>query len=137
MGWTGIEIRLQLLLDTHTFIWLAVNPTRLSARAATLIQDPRNMLYLSLSSIWEMQLKLQTGKLHFNLPLPQLVADHQQTNGIRLLPLAPTHIYALDQLPFHHKDPFDRLLIAQALIEQLPLLSADTIFTAYPIQLLW
>jgi PIN domain nuclease of toxin-antitoxin system len=84
-----------------------------------------------------MQLKIQFGKLHFELPLSQLIEDQEKINGLRLLPIEPTHIYALSQLPYHHKDPFDRLLVAQALTENLPMVSVDPAFAAYPVQIIW
>jgi PIN domain nuclease of toxin-antitoxin system len=92
---------------------------------------------LSIASLWEMQLKTQLGKLHFNLPLSQLIEDQQRVNGLQLLPIEPDHIYALGQLPYHHKDPFDRLLIAQALTENLPMVSADPVFKDYSVQIIW
>ena len=84
-----------------------------------------------------MQIKIQTGKLSFQRPLAQLVAEQQQLNGLQLLPIRPAHIYALDQLPPHYKDPFDRLLIAQAFHENLPLVSVVSVFAAYPEQIIW
>lgn len=128
---------MKLLLDTHIFIWWAIQRGKLSATALTACEDFGNELYLSLASLWEMQIKLQTGKLSLQRPLAQLVAEQQQLNGLQLLPVKPAHIYALDQLPLHHKDPFDRLLIAQALHENLPLVSVDTAFAAYPVQVIW
>lgn len=128
---------MQFLLDTHSFLWLDNAPARLSERVALLIQDPRNTLYLSLASLWEMQIKLSTGKLQLRLPLSQVVTEQQQINHIQLLSLQPAHIYALAQLHTHHKDPFDRLLIAQALHENLPLVSVDSVFAAYPVQVIW
>lgn len=128
---------MQFLLDTHTFIWLDIAPARLSARVASLVQDPRNTLFLSLGSLWEMQIKVQLGKLQLRLPLSQVVAEQQQINRLQLLPLKPAHIYTLDQLPLHHKDPFDRLLIAQAIYENLPLMSVDNVFSAYSVQVIW
>jgi PIN domain nuclease of toxin-antitoxin system len=101
------------------------------------LQNPQNEPVLSLVSLWEIQLKLQIGKLHLNQPLDFVVAEQQRVNGLQLLPLAAEHIYGLSQLPFHHKDPFDRLLIAQAIYETLPLMSVDNVFSAYPIKLLW
>jgi PIN domain nuclease of toxin-antitoxin system len=128
---------MKLLLDTHTFIWWTIQKARLSANALAVMQNPQNELLLSIASLWEMQLKIQLGKLHFNLPLPQLIEDQQRINGLRLLPIDPNHIYTLDQLPFHHKDPFDRLLVAQAIDESLPLLTADPALAAYPVQIIW
>ena len=128
---------MQFILDTHTFIWLDLAPARLSARVAALIQDPRNTLFLSLVSLWEMQIKVQLGKLHLRLPLSQVVAEQQQINRLQLLPFKPAHIYTLDQLPLHHKDPFDRLLLAQAVTESMPLLSRDPLFSAYVVPVIW
>ncbi len=84
-----------------------------------------------------MQIKLQTGKLILHLPLPELVKSQQQNNDIQILPIDVSHIYALDSLPNHHRDPFDRILIAQAIVENIPLLSIDAVFDAYPIQRMW
>jgi PIN domain nuclease of toxin-antitoxin system len=84
-----------------------------------------------------MQIKLQIGKLTLNLPLPQLIENQCQTNGLQLLSIETSHIYALNNLPPHHKDPFDRILIAQAIVEQIAILSIDEIFDNYPIQRLW
>jgi PIN domain nuclease of toxin-antitoxin system len=128
---------MKLLLDTHTFIWWTISVARLSSQALSLLQDRQNALFLSLASLWEMQLKIQLGKLHFNSPLSQIVEEQQRINGLKLLSIAPEHIYALDQLPFHHKDPFDRLLIAQAMTETIPVVSADAAFAAYPAQIIW
>lgn len=128
---------MNLLLDTHAFIWLAGDPTKLSASASAALQDTSNTLFFSVASIWEMQIKLQLGKLALPRPLPELVANQQQVNGLQLLPIEPTHIYALDTLPSHHKDPFDRLLVAQTSIEQLTLVTTDSVFKAYGVPLLW
>ena len=127
---------MKLLLDTHTFIWWAIQKARLSAAALAAMQNTQNQLMLSIASLWEMQLKTQLGKLHFNLPLSQLIEDQQRINGLQLLPIEPDHIYALSQLPYHHKDPFDRLLIAQTLTENLPMVSADLEFKAYSVQII-
>lgn len=128
---------MRLLLDTHTFIWWAIRKERLSPTAIGLCEDRNNDLFLSMVSLWEMQLKTQLGKLQFKLPLNELIEAQQRINGLQLLPIEPQHIYALSQLPFHHKDPFDRLLVAQAITEKLPLISADPTLSAYPAQILW
>ncbi|MCI0336415.1 MAG: type II toxin-antitoxin system VapC family toxin [Acidobacteria bacterium] len=128
---------MKLLLDTHTFIWWTIQKASLSALALAVMQDPQNQLLLSIASLWEMQLKMQLGKLHFNLPLSQLIEDQQRINGLRLLPIEPVHIYALSQLPSHHKDPFDRLLITQAITENFLLVSADPAFAAYSVRIIW
>ncbi|MFB2896456.1 type II toxin-antitoxin system VapC family toxin [Aerosakkonemataceae cyanobacterium BLCC-F50] len=128
---------MNLLLDTHVFIWLSLTPERLSERVTDLLMDETNLWFLSLVSVWEMQIKRQLGKLSLNLPLPELIASQQQTNSLQLLPIELNHIFTLENLPQFHRDPFDRLLIAQAITEQIPLLSIDTIFDHYPVQRLW
>mgnify|MGYP000541817322 CR=1 FL=1 len=128
---------MNLLLDTHVFIWLSLAPEQLSEPVTDLLMDEKNLWFLSLASVWEMQIKRQLGKLSLNLPLPELIASQQQTNGLQLLPIELNHIFTLENLPQFHRDPFDRLLIAQAITEQIPLLSIDTVFDHYPVQRLW
>ena len=128
---------MRFLLDTHTFIWADDNPETLSARATALIQDKENILLLSYASVWEMQIKLQLGKLAFSIPLSQKIQNQQQKNDLALLRIELEHIFALDRLPNHHRDPFDRLLIAQAITERLPILSHDPIFAQYPVRVVW
>jgi len=127
----------RLLLDTHTFLWWDSAPDRLSATILALCRDPSVLLFLSLVSLWEIQIKSSLGKLPLALPLVKIVRDQQTQHGLQILPITPDHIYALDRLPLHHKDPFDRLLIAQALTEGLPLASADSLFSPYPVPVIW
>ena len=127
----------RLLLDTHTFIWLDLEPTKLSVDCRNLLLDRNNYLLLSLASIWEMQIKYQLGKLKLRLPLPDLIQEQRQVNNIQLLPIELNHIWTLDRLENHHRDPFDRLLIAQAIAEDLPILSDDGLFDLYPVERLW
>jgi len=127
----------KLLLDTHTFIWWDSDPARLSAMALALCSDPANELILSVTSLWEMQIKCQLGKLSLRLPLIDIVAHQQATNGVNVLPILPADVFALDGLPAAHKDPFDRLLVAQANREGAILVSADAIFTSYPVRTAW
>jgi PIN domain nuclease of toxin-antitoxin system len=126
----------KLLLDTHIFIWLVTEPESLSPRARTLCEDPENELLLSFASIWEMQIKHQLGKLAFAMPLADLIAVQRVGNRIALLPIALAHILALAELPLLHKDPFDRLLIAQANMEGITLLTADSALPAYQVRLI-
>jgi PIN domain nuclease of toxin-antitoxin system len=102
-----------------------------------LCQERTNTLLLSVASIWEMQIKLQLGKLKLNLPLTELLTSQQQTNHIEVLPITLIHILALENLPNQHKDPFDRLLIAQANVEEAVLVSCDQVFAKYPVNLAW
>jgi PIN domain nuclease of toxin-antitoxin system len=128
---------MNLLLDTHTFIWWDDNNQRLSSAAQDALTDPDHTVYLSLVSIWEMQIKVQLGRLDFNLSIAQKVAGQRQQNGLLILPLREAHIYALSELADHHRDPFDRLLIAQARHEGLTLVTADANVRAYDVQTLW
>ncbi len=128
---------MKFLLDTHAFIWWDSDPLRLTHQVLNMCQDPENLLLLSVASVWEMQIKLQFGRLKLTLPLAELVAGQQQTNKIVILNVKLEHILALDKLPPHHKDPFDRLLIAQANIEEAVLVSKDQIFKEYPVQTVW
>jgi PIN domain nuclease of toxin-antitoxin system len=125
------------LLDTHTFIWWAVEPERLPEHVLATLQIGDSSVFLSIVSIWEMQIKVQIGKLQLPRPLPELIFEQQTRNHIELLTIEPAHIYALEYLPFHHNDPFDRLLVAQALISQFTLISRDPQLSSYPITLFW
>jgi PIN domain nuclease of toxin-antitoxin system len=127
----------KLLLDTHTFIWWDSEPDRLSPQALALCQDRRNILLLSVVSVWEMQIKLQLGKLRLALPLKEIIETQQQTNNIEILPVTLAHVLALENLPVHHKDPFDRLLVAQAMVEGAALVSGDPNIARYAVQIVW
>ena len=102
---------MRLPLDTHVFIWWADDPERLSPAALAALEDEANELLLSVASVWEMQIKIQLGKLKLSVPLKELIKNQQETNNLTVSPVALPHVLALDALPFHHKDPFDRLLI--------------------------
>jgi len=128
---------MKLLLDTHTFIWWDSDPLKLTPQVLNMCQDPENILLVSVASVWEMQIKLQFGRLKLTLPIAELVLGQQETNKIEILSIKLEHILALEKLPPHHKDPFDRLLIAQANIEEAVLVSKDQVFKEYPVQTVW
>jgi PIN domain nuclease of toxin-antitoxin system len=128
---------MKYLLDTHTFIWFDNDPGKLSVKIAALCSDKTNQLLLSIASVWEMQIKLQIGKLTLPAPLENLVRDQQATNGIQLLPIDLSHILELAFLADHHKDPFDRLLIAQSRIEQATLITDDPQIAKYAVNVVW
>ncbi len=127
---------MRLLLDTQIFIWWASEPTKLSAQALTLCQDQTNTLVLSVASVWEMQIKSQLGKLELDRPLAEIVESQQLINHVELLPVQFAHVLALQHLLPHHKDPFDRLIVAQALAENMPVLSVDPVFSLYHVTVL-
>ena len=128
---------MNILLDTHTFIWWDSQISRLSQKALNLCKDQENTLIISVASVWEMQIKHQRGKLTLHLPLRDILETQQHTNALEVLPIEVPHVLALDQLPMHHRDPFDRLLIAQANAEQLIVLSCDPVFHSYPVNVVW
>ncbi|MDZ8030495.1 type II toxin-antitoxin system VapC family toxin [Nostoc sp. DedSLP04] len=128
---------MKLLLDTHVIIWSAGNPEKLSERVKNLLIDTNNFWVVSIATVWELQIKSQLGKLNLSSSLPNFIETQQRVNNLQILPIELTHIYALEALLSHHRDPFDRILIAQAIVEKMPLLSIDTVFDAYPVQRLW
>ncbi len=128
---------MKLLLDTHAFIWWDSEPARLSPQILALCRDRANTVLLSVASVWEMQIKLQLGKVKLNLPLAEVIENQQRINNIKVLPITLVHVLALQDLSAHHKDPFDRLLIAQANVEEAVLVSGDPILAKYPVELLW
>ena len=127
---------MKLLLDTHTFVWWDSDPSRLSSSALQACQNQANTMMLSVVSVWEMQIKTQLGKLKLNMPLAEIIRNQQQVNGVQILSMTLDHVLALEDLPVHHKDPFDRLLIAQANVEEAVLVSSDSAFSEYSVQLL-
>ncbi len=128
---------MRFLLDTHTFLWAIAEPARLSRKVTRTILDERNELLLSSVTLWEIIVKLQAGKLKLDASAEYFQA-HMDRLGIRqVLPVTPVHVYALLKLPALHKDPFDRLLVAQASVEGLPLVSADDLLRRYAIRVLW
>lgn len=127
---------MKLLLDTHAFIWWDSDPTQLSAPALAALRDPANEVWLSVVSVWEMVIKVQLGKLSLRLPLAGIVTQ-QQANGLQILPATLAHALAVEGLPAIHKDPFDRMLIAQANAEGAELVSADQVVRQYSVRVLW
>ena len=128
---------MKILLDTHAFLWLTSDAPELSTKAKKLYADPNNDFLLSLASLWEMAIKLQLGKLTLQQPFEKFIPLQLQENNIIQLDISFRHITKVTTLPRHHGDPFDRLIIAQALEEKLPLLNCDTAFDSYPIKRLW
>ncbi|MGZ5027750.1 MAG: type II toxin-antitoxin system VapC family toxin [Methylobacter sp.] len=124
---------MNLLLDTHIFLWLNQQPERLSENVLALCEDSRNTLYLSYVSPWEIQIKSKLGKLNLLSSLQEMIATQQRDNDLKLLPITLQHIYALTDLATFHQDPFDRLLIAQASVESMPLITLDSKIMRYPI----
>lgn len=127
---------MQLLLDTHAFLWWAHAPEKLSTPVLEALASVENTLYLSLASVWEMQIKIGLGKLQAHVPIEQLLVE-QQSNGLQLLAIEIPHLLLINNLPALHKDPFDRLLLAQAKVENMVLVTADKALQTYGIATFW
>ena len=123
------------LLDTHAFIWWDSDPAKLSAAARAFIEAPSNTISLSVASVWEILIKSDLGKLTLARPLSEILT-RQKANGISILSVALEHVLRLETFPRPHKDPFDRIIAAQAAAEQMTLISADSIFAQYPVMVL-
>jgi PIN domain nuclease of toxin-antitoxin system len=128
---------MRLLLDTHVFIWWNSDNTRLSPKVRQLLEDENSELILSVVSAWEMQIKLQLRKLVLPAHLTTVLSTQQRENGLEILPVRLAHVFTLDTLPFHHKDPFDRMLVAQAITENVPFVTHDSVMSQYPITIIW
>jgi PIN domain nuclease of toxin-antitoxin system len=123
---------MDLLIDTHTFLWAIDNSPRLSQRAGELIANPTNNIFLSIASVWEIAVKMNIGKLSFRQPFESEMQDLLIQNNINLVPVKIEHTAVLTNLPLYHRDPFDRMMIAQAMVENFYIVSADSVFGSYP-----
>ena len=128
---------MKLLLDTHTLLWFIAGSANLSVSARSLIEDAANEKFVSIVSIWETAIKVSIGKLSLAAPFDVLFPRQLEINGFALLPVKVAHTSVVASLPFHHRDPFDRLLIAQAMAENMTLVSLDGAFADYAVTRLW
>jgi PIN domain nuclease of toxin-antitoxin system len=128
---------MRVLVDTHTFLWALLKNHRLSATAKQILTSKEHELYFSLVSLWEIAVKMKIGKLNTVGSSVTYIRDEMAEYGMELLPVRYEHILQLEQLPLHHSEPFDRLLIAQAIAESLPILTHDEMFPLYPVKLIW
>ena len=127
---------MKLLLDTHAFLWFLLDDERLSTPAKAAIEQTE-ILFLSPASHWEIAIKIALGKYALPEPFAEFMARELAGNDMTILPIEISHTAQLTTLPFHHRDPFDRLIIAQALTEGLPLVSIDSQFDAYGVKRVW
>ena len=128
---------MNILLDTHTFLWFIAGSDELTTKARELIEDENNVILLSAASLWEMAIKVGLGKLTLNEPFETLIPEQLSTNGFQILDINVSHTAKIINLPFHHRDPFDHLLNAQALTEEIPIISSDVVFDEYGVTRLW
>ena len=128
---------MRVLLDTHTFLWFVLGDSKLSSTARQQIEDQQNDKLLSPASYWEIAIKISLGKYTLPQPYEQFMQKAISDNGFIILPVEVKHTAALTNLPFHHRDPFDRLIIAQAMVEQTRVISDDLAFDAYRVTRIW
>ena len=128
---------MRLLLDTHAFLWFVLDDSQLSATARRLIAGPDNEIEISPATYWEIAIKISIGRYSLPEPFEVFMEREMITNQFRILHIEPRHTAPLTTLPFYHRDPFDRLLVTQALVEQNPRVSADAALIAYPVKRLW
>jgi len=127
---------MKLLLDTHTFLWFLGGDSELSKKARTLIENPEHEKYISIASFWEIAIKNSLGKLTLDVPFAELKIEVIK-NSFQILPITFEDTLQLSKLPFHHRDPFDRIIISQAIRNNLTLISRDNNFSLYNVNLLW
>jgi PIN domain nuclease of toxin-antitoxin system len=125
------------LLDTHSFLWFVGGDARLSASARQVIEDLGNEIFISTASLWEIAIKVNLGKLDLGAPYEQFIPAELQRQKIAVFPIEVPHLSEVAKLPLHHRDPFDRLIIAQALTEGMPIISVDEVLDDYGVQGIW
>lgn len=128
---------MRLLLDSHVFLWWVNDAPELSAKARAAIRKGQNACFLSVASVWEMAIKVSTGKLALSQPVERFIPEQLAANSFRLLEIDFRHVARVESLPFHHRDPFDRLLVAQAMSEKMSVVSADAALSEYGIKRIW
>lgn len=128
---------MKVLLDTHTFLWWIANDPQLSPRARQIMEDANTEPLLSAVSGWEIAIKSRVGKLKLPADLQAFVAEQLRVNAIQVLPIQMTHALHVLTLPDHHRDPFDRMLVAQSQLEQLPILTCDPQIAQYAVTVMW
>lgn len=127
---------MRILIDTHIFLWFINNDPQLSSTAKKLLESDVELL-LSVVSLWEIAIKVSTGKMTLPKPFEIFIPEQLQQNEIAILPIVTEHLTYITTLAFHHRDPFDRLLIAQSIVEGIPIVSVDTAFDPYNVDRLW
>lgn len=128
---------MKIMMDTHVFLWWIWNSENLSNRSREILLDEEHEFYLSVASMWELSIKVGLGKLALAKPVDRFLSDHLASNDFNRLNITLPHVAGVSTLPLHHRDPFDRLLVSQALVEGMPILGADRIFDSYGVERLW
>ena len=126
---------MKVLLDTNTFLWGLSAPEKLSLTARNAVSSSER--HLSVASIWEVLIKVRVGKLPFPIRAGEYLTSQMSANGVTVLPIKLDHALQIESLPMHHRDPFDRILIAQAMEEDWPIITSDPMFKKYPVKVIW
>lgn len=126
-----------ILVDTHALLWAIDTPERLSSRARNVLTDPRNRIWFSTVSLWEIAIKIGAGRIALGKDWRDLIESGRRALRARWLLVEPWHCHAVADLPWHHRDPFDRMLIAQAISEDMTLLTRDQAIGQYDVDVLW
>ncbi len=128
---------MNVLLDTHAFLWFVLDNPKLTRPAQDIIRDPQNVVLISPASYWEVAIKISLRKFSLNVPYTTFWQTTLSASGMSILPIEVRHTAELIALPYHHKDPFDRLIVAQSLADELPLVSGDSILDVYGVRRIW
>lgn len=128
---------MKYLLDTHSLLWITIDSKNISKRVKKIFLDKENEIYFSTVSIWEMAIKISLNKLSITPDLSDFIDEHVIGNTIQILHITPLHIFPFETLPFHHRDPFDRLLLSQCIVEKMPIVSREKVFDKYPVKRVW
>ena len=127
---------MKLLIDTQSFIWFTEDDIKMPKKIKDIMNDNNNELLLSIAGLWEITIKTSIGKLNMKKNIHELIKNISN-DGFKILPIEPSHLLELSKLNFIHRDPFDRIIIAQSLSENIPVISSDSIFKEYPVQVFW
>lgn len=128
---------MKYLLDTHTLLWIITEDHKLSENAKSIYLNSDNQIYFSIASLWELAIKLSLNKITLEHSLEEFTEDHITGNDIEIIDIILPHVFRVERLPFHHRDPFDRLIIAQAIEENLSIISSDRVFDLYNVRRVW
>ena len=128
---------MKILLDTHIFLWLITDNDRLSDKSKQAFINSDNELFFSIASYWEICIKISIGKLKLSKNWDKIIKDELMVNSVKLLPISTEHCFQITQLPSHHRDPFDRIVISQAIIEQMHIMTIDSYFSQYEVNIVW
>ena len=128
---------MKVLLDTHTFLWFIMGNERLSKDARACIEDLNNEKYISIVSLWEIAIKTSLGKMGLSGSFETVIPKQLEKNGFEVFGITFEHLVLVSSLPFYHRDPFDRLIIAQSLVDNMSIIGVDTIFDSYSVSRVW